>query len=339
MANPLVSVIIPVYKVERYLRRCLDSVVGQTYDNLEIILVDDGSPDGCPAICDEYATKDSRIIVVHKGNGGAASARNTGLDRAKGEYIAFVDADDCVADVYIEALWKTLTRHQAEMAVCSYLKTTLPYSLRISDFSCEECEVMDSRQAIACLLYPPEHVKWVTPWGKLAKASLFDGIRFPEVTAFEDEYTAHKILYRSGKIAALDLPLYCYCQRGDSIMGVIKPYAIRDLRARVERYLFFKEHHEGKLAKLCFNGICWQLLLAYARGKAGKTPQGFSDADEIIRLFRICQKDHWTSQAAFSQRLRLRVFAACPALYLPYRRMLDAIKWHGGRQVDFLNRW
>ncbi len=106
--NPLISVVIPVYKVEKYLRECVDSVINQTYKNLDIILVDDGSPDKCPAICDEYAEKDTRVRVIHRKNGGLSAARNSGIDIARGEYITFIDSDDYVSRVYVEQLYFTL---------------------------------------------------------------------------------------------------------------------------------------------------------------------------------------------------------------------------------------
>ena len=114
--KPLVSIIVPIYKVEPYLRRCLDSIVNQTYTNLEIILVDDGSPDGCPQICDEYAAKDNRRVVIHKENGGLSDARNAGLDSCKGEYVSFVDSDDWVDEKYIEILLNLATKENADVA-------------------------------------------------------------------------------------------------------------------------------------------------------------------------------------------------------------------------------
>ena len=125
--NPLISVVIPIYKVEKYLCECVDSVINQTYTNLEIILVDDGSPDNCPAICDDYASKDSRIKVIHKENGGQSSARNAGIKIAKGEYISFIDSDDYVSPVYIEQLYSTLKRSGAGLSCCTY--SALPQKL------------------------------------------------------------------------------------------------------------------------------------------------------------------------------------------------------------------
>lgn len=116
--TPLVSVVIPVYKAEKYLNGCVDSVIDQTYKNIEIILVDDGSPDNCGKICDEYAKKDNRIVVVHKENGGLPSARNAGMDKAKGEYICFVDSDDTVEDEYVRLLLESLLENGTDMSVC-----------------------------------------------------------------------------------------------------------------------------------------------------------------------------------------------------------------------------
>ena len=118
MEKDLISVIIPVYKVEKFLEKCVNSVLEQTYKNLEIILVDDGSPDGCPALCDELAKKDKRIKVIHKKNGGVSSARNAALDEAKGKYVCFVDSDDYIEPTYAEDLHKAITENDVQMAVC-----------------------------------------------------------------------------------------------------------------------------------------------------------------------------------------------------------------------------
>ena len=122
MSQPLVSIIVPIYKVEPYLRRCLDSIVNQSYTNLEIILVDDGSPDNCPQICDEYASKDNRIKVIHKKNGGLSDARNAGLDICKGEYISFVDSDDWVDEKYIETLLDLAIKENVDIAIGEHEK-------------------------------------------------------------------------------------------------------------------------------------------------------------------------------------------------------------------------
>ena len=120
-STPLISVIVPVYQVEQYLDRCVSSILEQTYDHLEVILIDDGSPDSCPRLCDEWAEKDPRVRVIHQENGGVSSARNAGLDAATGDYIAFVDSDDAIRPNYFETLYALLTEHQAELSICKML--------------------------------------------------------------------------------------------------------------------------------------------------------------------------------------------------------------------------
>ena len=181
MKQPLVSVIVPIYKVEPYLRWCLDSIVKQTYTNLEIILVDDGSPDGCPQICDEYAARDKRIVVIHKDNGGLSDARNAGLDICKGEYISFIDSDDWVANIYIEAMLKATITNNAEMVVGNFIRANQTYSLQISNYSLANVETLSPIQAVK-KLWSPEYVIFVTAWAKLAKRDLYKDICFPKVT-------------------------------------------------------------------------------------------------------------------------------------------------------------
>ena len=328
--NPLVSVIVPVYKVEPYLRRCLDSIVRQTYKNLEIILVDDGSPDGCPAICDEYAAKDSRIVVVHKENGGLSDARNAGLEIAKGEYISFVDSDDWVADVYIEALWTALESQKAELAVCNYHVTESSYTLKISDCDYKPSEVLEPVQAVK-KLWSKDAVAFVTSWGKLIKASLLDGLRFPKGFIHEDEYTTYKILYRASKTVFLNLPLYFYFQRKDGIIGKVKPDSLTRLHARIERYFFFREAQERELAKICLrnDGLCWNLFSAFRLLRKGHAVQGFVDIGEIVGLLRQCQKDHWRSSAPIREKIKLGIIAFAPSLCAAYCNARKS--FHGNR--------
>ena len=323
--NPLVSVIVPVYKVEPYLRRCLDSIVGQTYKNLEIILVDDGSPDGCPAICDEYAANDSRIVVIHKENGGLSDARNAGLEIAKGEYISFVDSDDWVADVYIEALWTAMESQRAELAICNYCKTEKFYTVKIFDIAYEYCEVLEPTQAVE-KLWSKDAEAFVTAWGTLTKASLSKGIRFPRGFIYEDAYTTYKILYNSSKTVFLDCPLYLYFQRPDGLMGLSHWSPDKVVHAHIGRYLFFKKHRNDELAQRCLNDLCSGLLAAYDLSQNGDSIQGFVDSAEIVATLRSCQKDHWHSQAPTGEKVKLAVFARFPALFAPYRKLASMIK-------------
>ena len=242
MQSPLVSIIVPIYKVESYLRRCLDSIVNQTYTNLEIILVDDGSPDGCPQICDEYAAKDERIVVIHKENGGLSDARNAGLDICKGEYISFVDSDDWVADVYIDMMLKIMIANNSEIVVSNFIKTKQTYDLHISNYSIANVVMLTPIQAVK-KLWSKEEIIFTIAWAKLVKRNLYKNIRFPKGFIHEDEYIAYKLLYFSHKTVFVDIPLYCYYQIHYTIMSCVTPSSIIVLKARVYLFHFFKDHN------------------------------------------------------------------------------------------------
>ena len=318
MPTPLVSIIVPVYKVEPYLRRCLNSIVNQTYTNLEIILVNDGSPDGCPQICNEYASKDNRIIVVHKENGGLSDARNAGLNICRGEYISFIDSDDWIANTYIELLLKAIQENNADLSICSFTKTKQTYDLTIvgQDF---KYEVLDATAA-AKKLWSKDYVTFVIACGKLAKKALFNDTRFPKGVLHEDEFVSYKLLYNANKTVFLDIPLYCYFQRVDSIMSNVKPCSIRALKAYVERYNFFKSHNDAELSKLCLSTLCWDLLYAYAQLKQGHQIQGFSTAGEVLNIFRNTQKDYCNLDFPFLSKLFFKFFAIFPIFYLLYQK-------------------
>lgn len=209
--SELISVIIPVYKVEKYLEKCLDSVIAQTYRNLEILVVDDGSPDGSPAICDRYAAKDSRIKVFHIENGGVSAARNYALDRAKGEYIAFVDSDDFIEPDMIEKLYDRLQRTGCKAAVCGrYIEADGKTST--GNVSAGE-EIYDTKAYLKG--YYELRLGFVC-WDKLYRAEVWDGIRFPQGHYYEDLWLGPQILEACGRIAAVPEALYHYVLRGGS---------------------------------------------------------------------------------------------------------------------------
>lgn len=216
-----VSVIVPIYKVEPYLKRAVDSILHQTYHNLEIILVDDGSPDQCGRICDDYAKEDNRITVIHKGNGGLSDARNAGLDAAHGEYIVFVDSDDFIAEDYVETLMQCLKEYDADVAMCSYA-VTASVELDESIFTAsrdETVEVCDRRELLNNL-YDANHkdaTYFIVSWNKIYKASLWQDVRFPKGRIHEDEATTYKIYDRAQKGVYLHRPLYGYFTAPSSI--------------------------------------------------------------------------------------------------------------------------
>lgn len=213
MSNTI-SVIVPVYNVERYLRDCLDSVLGQTYTNLEIILVDDGSTDGSSALCDEYGRLDRRVHVIHKVNGGLSSARNAGLDVATGELIGFIDSDDWVEPQMYELLYKGMNETFADVSVCGVTKI-YPTSEKAQNFP--RRRIYSRRKALFELVNSQDLESFA--WNKLYKRGLFDEVRFPEGRIFEDLITLPKLFNQVGRVVHLNECLYNYRRNDESILG------------------------------------------------------------------------------------------------------------------------
>ena len=214
----LISVIIPVYNVEKYLDICVESVVRQTYENLEIILVDDGSTDNCPAICDEWARKDSRIKVIHKQNGGLSSARNVGMKNASGDYIGFIDSDDVISLDMYEKLLSSLKENEADIAQCGYF-TFSDYS-QISDFNNDKTvytRKFNSHNAVKSLL--TDGTVSVICWSKLYKNQVIKNVFFEEGVINEDVLWTYQVLAKSDNVVTISGKLYGYYQREGSIMN------------------------------------------------------------------------------------------------------------------------
>jgi glycosyltransferase involved in cell wall biosynthesis len=213
MEKDLISIIIPVYNVEKYLKECVDSVRKQTYKNLEIILIDDGSKDNSGKLCDELAKEDNRIKVIHKENGGLSDARNVGIENATGEYIQFIDSDDFVEKDMIEILHNDICQEKADVSMCSlYLYKD---GEKTTDASYKR-EIFNKEQVLKEILLD-ERVRSYA-WNKMFKKSLFESIRFPKGKVFEDIYTMSPIFQKANKIVFNDIPLYYYRQREGSIL-------------------------------------------------------------------------------------------------------------------------
>jgi len=214
MNTPKISVIIPVYKVEPYLRKCLESVLGQTYKDMEIILVDDGSPDNCGAICDEYAARDTRVQVIHKANGGVSSARNAGLAAAAGEWIGWVDSDDWIEPDMYEYMLKHAMECDADIAVCGRFER---YRDKCVCRGWNHEQVLDTESALELLLKNDVMQNYLCD--KLWRHMLFDDIVFPEGRTFEDIAVMHRLFMRAHQVVCLPEAKYNYLQHSDSIVG------------------------------------------------------------------------------------------------------------------------
>lgn len=239
---PIVSVIVPIYKVENYLQKCIDSICKQTYKQLEIILVDDGSPDSCGKICDDSAEKDARIIVIHKENGGLSSARNAGLNIAKGEYISFVDADDTIHPQFIEILIALCIQYDCDIAQCDFLAVT-ENSLKLPLNSQQSIKLYNNRQAIHELCRAGESVKYNVAWNKVYKQELFKDVRYPLGRIHEDEFTTYLLLWKAKRIAVTNQYMYYYLQRATSLMGTSFSIERLDLLDALKKRLLFLENN------------------------------------------------------------------------------------------------
>lgn len=211
-----VSIIVPIYNVEKYLERCIDSIINQTYKNLEIILIDDGSTDKCRNICENYKEKDSRIIVDHKENGGLSTARNRGLDISTGKYILFVDSDDYICDTMIEELLKLLLKYNADIAHCNF-KIVDEFGNNMNDKHKDlyDENLMNSYETIYS--YIVDYRVKVMAWNKLYRRELFDYIRFKDGYVYEDEIIFPEIISKSELNITTNKKLYFYTYNNNSI--------------------------------------------------------------------------------------------------------------------------
>ena len=211
--NPLISVIVPVYNVEEYLDKCVESIINQTYKNLEIILVDDGSPDNCPEKCDEWAKKDKRIKVIHKKNGGLSDARNAGIEIASGKFITFIDSDDYISNDFLDYLYNLLDNNL--ISVAPYIITT--NKKNITTHKGFEDQILTQEEALERMILDKGFT--VSACSKLYDISLFDDVRYPKGRLFEDTATTYKIMMKCDKISYGNKGGYYYYKREDSIIN------------------------------------------------------------------------------------------------------------------------
>lgn len=213
----LISVVVPIYGVEKYLKRCLDSILRQSYTNLEIILVDDGSPDACGKICDEYQLKDQRISTVHQDNKGLSGARNTGLEHSSGKFIIFIDSDDFIEDKMIEILYQNIKETDSDVSICGYYQVKENEIDQIhKDSSPHVVRTLSRKECLEQLLYHKSGIDIVT-WNKLYKTRLFDNVRFPQGKIYEDFATIPFAIHKASRVCVTTEKLYYYIQREGSI--------------------------------------------------------------------------------------------------------------------------
>ena len=221
--KPLISIIVPIYNVRDYVCKCVESIQNQTYKNLEIILVDDGSTDGCEKICDRYAAIDNRVVVIHKVNGGLSDARNCGIDMCHGTLIGFVDGDDWVHPQMYEIMVDKLEKENSDIVTCGfeqYNEESFICHIESEDVNIKNIGGADALIDIETPL--------VVAWNKLYKRAIFDDLRYPLGRLHEDEFLIHRIFKKCNKITVISRALYFYTIRNDSIIANMNEKRIND---------------------------------------------------------------------------------------------------------------
>jgi len=314
MHIPLISIIVPIYKVEPYLRQCLDSIIQQTYTHLEIILVDDGSPDRCSQICDEYAAKDKRIVVIHKKNGGLSDARNAGLGICKGEFILFVDSDDVLDNDTIRILLSPQEKASIIIGDIKNFDDNDEYDIR-SQPICKKhkYEIFSSNDILLSLCQDgPIYLRSVC--GKLIKKELFQDIRFPKGKLYEDMFVNYLLYNKADKIIFFQACLYYYRKRSGSIMNTTANSTFA-LEAEEKRYEFLKMHGKISIAKYSLPSLCWDYLLLYS-----------NNVPNAKNKFLHYSKEYFqNSPKKNAHYLYLKLFSICPFIYYLLRKISP---WH-----------
>lgn len=237
--NPKISIIVPVYKVEQYIHKCIDSILQQTLTDIELILVNDGSPDNCGQICDEFARKDVRIKVIHKENGGLSSARNSGLDIAKGEYVGFVDSDDWIEPDMYKLLYSLCEENNCEIANIS---SFIHYKERTIRNGGHPLIIHNKTEAMKTMLEGKLYDEVV--WTKLVKRDLLKNLRFKTGIVYEDTAFTYQLIHKSNRICSIGIPMYHYIKRENSTMDMaIKNIRIDSVKIYQEMYKFMNKHN------------------------------------------------------------------------------------------------
>lgn len=281
---PEISVIIPVYNAEKYIRRCVDSILAQSFKDYEVILINDGSTDASLSLCAGYSEQDERVLVLNKKNGGAASARNLGLDfvceHGNSNWICFIDIDDYVHEQYLERLLSAAIEQNTCISMCSYEVTDK------ESFSAELKEI-PPKSVRTEALWCKRQINCTVPFSKLFKKNLFRDIRFPEGIIHEDEFTLYRVLFKCNKIAFLDLPLYAYYQTETSVMrGEWTPRHMSEPDGLLEQLSFFHRRSfrkaEEYTAKIYLYSIYRNLIRSKEQGR-----KYYSETKKLKKRLRI----------------------------------------------------
>ncbi len=312
----LITVIVPIYNVEDYLDRCVKTICQQTYKNLEIILVDDGSPDRCGQMCDDYARQDERIKVIHKPNGGLSDARNAGIEIATGEYLVFVDSDDYIHQEMIGRLYNALKVYRADLAVCGYEEVTEEQEADVTRPMKGEEEILVGDEDKKRHLFGPDFIAFHVAWNKLYKRSMFAQERYPKGKIHEDEFVTYKLVDRAERIVYLKENYYFYVQRNQSIMQIgFSQKRLHRLEAYQEKLEYFAESQKWDYFQEHLLGMrC--LILQYVDEIKADGKNKVSILKPYHKIFcSLWKKYNKSYREDRKRKFSNGLFCVCPMLY------------------------
>lgn len=291
--NELISVIVPVYQVEKYLERCVDSILKQTYTNIEVILVDDGSKDNSPAICDEYLEKDSRIKVIHKKNGGLSSARNAGIEKAEGDWLMFIDSDDCISLQMIERMYSICNDNGnggTDIVICGYKRFSDIEEINEHELKKNtQMEVLDSDEAISRIY--SRGINYVVAWNKIYRRKLFDNIRYKEGKLNEDEFTTYKLFGNANRIIEIHEELYFYFYNGNSITTNQKYIISNDLFEAFDECIEYYEKYNYLKSLSLIKKAYLDRIISRCKMALNLDPPKYEYCNELVLFYRKKYKE------------------------------------------------
>lgn len=318
----MISVIVPIFNVDIYLPKCIDSIIYQSYPDLEIILVDDGSLDRCPEICDDYANKDNRIKVIHKSNGGLSNARNAGLEIATGEYISFIDSDDYIAEHMYKDMLSAIENVDADLCICGYdrvnnigeVKTSAQYKNAI----------LSQDQAFEMLVQG--NVYFIISCNKLYRKEIFDSLRFKEGKTHEDEFIMHHVYGKCKKIVTLEKSYYYYFVRESSITGSVKGNLnyFDSVDAYIDRMDYFFNSERKVLATKMLVVTIYQYF--NVKRVVGKQNKAKEYSVHVRKIIIELGKKMDLSVIHLSERVGIQLFSLNERSYLIWDSLLNTIR-------------
>lgn len=313
--NDLVSIVVPVYNVQQYLSRCLESLTAQTYSNIELLLIDDGSTDTSGAICDHWAGRDQRIRVYHKENGGLSDARNFGLRHAAGKYVCFVDSDDWCDLRYIEVMLKTLLETDCDIVECDFLRTksNTPVSAAGGTACDYPYEIFTGKD---CFLRFLENTFFVSSCNKMYRREVIENEPFQLGVFHEDESWTYRIFSRARRVCRLHYTGYFYYQRPGSISNTVPSYkrlndAFQAGRERVD----YIERHYPEFASIGFSKMMYTCMFLFHAAESGEFPGKAALQRELISYFRIIFRKYLLKGRYRGEIWRFCFFLLAPSHY------------------------